>query len=143
MTRNKPPTCGPLYKAGIESFTGMDPEKIPLFAAGFVSGQAEKIYLKACQAAMFRPSGEHHEMVWRIVLEVAGRYGLFVQKLETSRGVELWLCSSPIVAQSIRNLPRPENSPEWHEARGMLCGVPRHQIDYEFHERAGYGERCD
>lgn len=138
-------TCGPLYKEGLESFTGMDRDKVAVFAAGFVSGQAEKIYLGACQAAMFRPSPENHHMVMEIAVEVATRYGLSVDQLETSRGVEIWLCGSPTVALMIRNLSTAvrENTPRWHEERGLLCGISPEQIDHKFHERTGYGERCD
>lgn len=137
-------TCGPLYKAGLESFTGMDAEKIPLFAAGFVSGQAEKIYLGACQAAMFRPSADYHKMVALIVVEVAGRYDLRVATLRTSRGLEIWLCRSIFVVRSIGMIGGfGENSTLWHERRGTLCGVPASEIDNEFHKRHGYGESCD
>lgn len=138
-------TCGPLYKEGLEAFTGMDPEKIRIFAAGFVSGQAEKLYLGACQCAMFRPSAEHHAMVLRIAMDVSDRYGLRVEQLQTSRGVEIWLCGSPAAALAIRKLGsyERENTPRWHEIRGLMCGISPHQIDREFHKRTGYGERCD
>lgn len=137
-------TCGPLYKAGLESFTGMDPDKIPIFAAGFISGQAEKIYLGACQAAMFRPPKEWVGVVSEIAHEVADRYGLEGVCLPTSRGEELWMVRSPAVRTSILGLlDMPENSPEWHERRGLLCGVPPYHIDVNFHERSGYGVRCD
>lgn len=138
-------TCGPLYKEGLESFTGMDRDKIAVFAAGFVSGQAEKIYLGACQAAMFRPAPENYHMVFEIAAEVATRYGLRVETMDTSRGTEVWLCGSPAVALAIRKLPtlERENTPRWHQSRGLFCGIPEHQIDYQFHERTGFGERCD
>lgn len=137
-------TCGPLYQDGLLAFTGMDPAKIPIFAAGFVSGEAEKIFLGACSAAMFRPSEEWHDTVMGIVDDVSSRYGLFVEELPTSRGVEIWLCLSPAVQLSIRMLPTlGENSPEWHQRRGLLCGIPSHQIDYQFHKRSGFGEPCD
>ena len=137
-------TCGPMYKAGLEEFTGMDPNKVPLFAAGFISGQAEKIYLGACQAAMSRPSDDWWPTVMVIVHKVASRYSLAVATLPTSRGSEVWLCRSAAVAGAVLRLADlAENSPEWHTQRGLLCGVPVHQLDPQFHFRAGYGERCD
>lgn len=137
-------TCGPLYKAGLESFTGMDPELIPIFAAGFVSGQAEKVKLGACQAAMFRPSEDWVETVRSIVREVAERYGLAWATIGTSRGLEIWLCKSFEIYDAITSLESlGENSPRWHERRGLLCGVRAHDIDYLFHERAGFGQPCD
>lgn len=137
-------TCGPLYKAGLESFTGMAPDKIRAFAAGFVSGQAEKVYLGACRAAMFRPSAENAPWLLGVVREVAERYGLHVEQLPTSRGVEIWLCRSTCAAFTVSHLPEiAENSEDWHEVRGALCGIPPSLIDRRFHERAGWGEACD
>lgn len=143
-TQNNRPTCGPLYLDGLKSFTGMKPRYIKLFAAGFISGQAEKLYLRACSAAMFRPSAMHLDMVREIVAEVATRYGLLTTELPTSRGVEVWICSSPAVKMAIDKLPEDgENSAIWHRRRGVLCGIPPHLIDLAFHERSGYGETCD
>ena len=137
-------TCGPLYKAGLEDFTGMDPELIPVFVAGFVSGQAEKIYLGACQAAKFWPSNKWRDTVVEIVTKVADRYGLYRAFLHASRGDEVWLCLSPAVVESVESLGNvDENSSLWHERRGLLCGIPAYQIDFCFHERIGHNEPCD
>jgi hypothetical protein len=137
-------TCGPLYLDGLTSFTGMDADKIPIFAAGFVSGQAEKIYLGACRAAMFRPSEEWHSTVMGIVRQVAERYMLRVHELQTSRGVEIWLCKSRNDYTALVVLDHmEENSPEWHRRRGEMCGIPESDIDLEFHKRSGFGEPCD
>lgn len=139
------PTCGPLYKSGLERFTGMDPALMPIFAAGFVSGEAEKVYLGACRAAMFRPSDqEWAEKLLVIIEDVAARYGLLIEMLQTSRGSEIWLCRDEITATIVRTLPdMKENSGQWHEHRGYLCGVPIPELDFRFHERSGYGECCD
>lgn len=139
---NNQKTCGPLYKEGLEFHTGMDPQLIPVFASGFVSGQAEKIYLGACHAAMFRPSGEWLATVETITAHVAKRYGLLVCVLPTSRGPEIWMCKSAEVCESISALrSMRENSPEWHRRRGLLCGVL--EIDHEFHHRTGHNDPCD
>jgi len=50
------PTCGTHYLKLLKVFTELDPERVRYFAAGFVCGQAEKIHLGACPAAMFRPN---------------------------------------------------------------------------------------
>lgn len=71
-------TCGPMYKAGLSQFAGDDPDKIRIFAAGFVSGQCEKVYLGACRAAMFRPSLERSAMLLEVVHDMGQRYGLNV-----------------------------------------------------------------
>jgi hypothetical protein len=144
MATLKPQTCGPLYKVGLEQFTGMDPALIPVFAAGFVSGEAEKIYLGACRAAMFRPSEEWFKVVFDICLKVGHRYGLQVRILPFNRGREIWVVRDTEVGDAILKMQTvEENSEEWHEIRGRLCGVPGHKIDYQFHEREGFGERCD
>lgn len=138
------PTCGPLYKAGLEEFTGLDPDKTPLFAAGFMSGQAEKIYLGACRAAMFRPSAEYLPVIREILQKIADRYHLWIESLNTAQGEELWLCADPRVATEIRQLADiKENCGAWHLKRGILCGVPLKKIDTDFHHRDGYGKRCD
>ncbi len=92
-----------MCKEAINKYAGDDSEKIRIFAAGFVSGQAEKVYLGACRAAMFRPSQD--------------RYGMLNVVTEDSR--------------------------DWHHQRALLCGIPNEEVDYEFHIRAGHGERCD
>lgn len=141
---NDKQTCGPLYFEALKHFTGLDPEKIPLFAAGFICGQAEKVCLGACAAAMFRPSEEWQDMVYENVCNAAHIYGLYVTTLDTSRGREIWMYKSLVAQTAIESLSGlTENSPRWHQRRGLLCGVPLRQIDHAFHERHGYGEKCD
>lgn len=136
-------TCGPLYLAALEKYTGMSAVAVRTFTAGFVSGQAEKVYLGACLAAMFRPSGNRLPMVQEVVADVARRYGLIVQELETADGVEVWLCRDEDAQTSICLLGMTPQGPDWHGARGRLCGVPEDEIDSAFHERDGAGQRCD
>lgn len=134
-------TCGPLYFEGVKKYAGDNRASIRLFAAGFVSGEAEKVYLGACKAAMFRPSPEYQPMVQSIVFDVSRRYSLKVAALEPD---EIWLLRDADAAQLFQNLKEVErDSPMWHWIRGTLCGVPVNEIDAQFHERKGYGERCD
>lgn len=137
-------TCGPLYKEGLEEFTAMDQKLIPVYAAGFISGQAEKIHLGACRAAMFRPSSDWFEMVENVAQSVAKRYGLRVSVISTSRGPEIWLCDSEATAAEISLLPTiAENSDTWHWRRGIMCGIPSWSIDPNFHLRTGHNDPCD
>src|SRR3990167_3489879 len=71
-------TCGPMYLDALHQYCGdpIDEEKANLFAAGFISGQAEKVYLGACTAAMFRPSADRRSVVESMLDEICGRYGL-------------------------------------------------------------------
>ena len=140
MSKNKQ-TCGPLYKDGLENFTKMEPSLVRVYAAGFVSGQAEKVYLGACQAAMFRPSEENFEMLYEVVQDVAHRYFLYVELLDTLRGVEIWVCRTISVSRSACNLRLcEENSGMWHRERASLCGIPEIEVDPFFHERNGFGD---
>jgi len=140
----KQKTCGPMYRDSLTEFTDMDPDLIPVFAAGFVTGQAEKIYLGVCEAAMFRPSEKWWDTVMVIVVKVTERYGLWVNTLDTVRGREIWICASCEAASEVSALESVgEDSAEWHARRALLCGVPPSQIDYRFHERAGHDEPCD
>ena len=132
-------TCGPLYLDGLLKYAGDDPEKVRLFAAGFITGQAEKAALGASMAAMFRPSEIYRGMVQEVASDVACRYGLQYQML----GDEIWLYASGarMLMWTLKQVQ--SNSPEWHTIRGFLCGVPSHEIDVAFHRRKGYGEPYD
>jgi hypothetical protein len=134
-------TCGPLYNEGMLAYC-RSAEEERLFAAGFVSGQAEKVYLGACRAAMFRPSPEKRDMLIEVVIEVAKRYELAVDYLLD----EIWILRSSFDGQWIlfsSLLNQEVNSPAWHVWRALLCGVPVDEVDLEFHKRKGFGEKCD
>lgn len=143
--KQKKPTCGALYLESLNQFCTND-EQRKAFAAGHVNGQAEKVYLGACIAAMFRPQPENHEWLLAIVEAIAGRYGLRVLCLSyVDRGTlinEIWISrrDSIIVSEWDKY---PVNSPTWHSIRGRACGVPADEVDYVFHERRGYAEPCD
>jgi hypothetical protein len=138
MTTNK--TCGPFYKEALERYAGDSPAGQRAFAAGFVSGQAEKVYLGAAPAAMFRPSGERFDMVADIVADVASRYGLTWHHV----GGEIWLCRDMLAVRMLNEMREIErDSAVWHRQRAMLCGIPENEVDVKFHLRRGYGERCD
>lgn len=151
MSKDRP-TCGPMFLAGMRAYGSNDEERW-LFIAGFVSGQAEKVYLGAADAAMLRPSSEQVVRLRGIVDDVAERYQLVVVDItypypggpnEPTILRELWLCRTQDVADDVYGLPnmRP-NSPEFHGRRARLCGVPSLEVDYEFHRRRGSGVPCD
>ena len=137
--RSKTPTCGVLYREALEHYIAMDPERVRMFTAGFCTGQAEKVHLGACKAAMFRPSAENREMLLEVLIDIAERYVLCIVTTKD----EIWIARREN-AELVRKMKAiQENSPEWHEFRGMLCGVPAEEIDRQFHHRHGYGERAD
>lgn len=134
-------TCGPLYLEGLQKYAQGDTVYSRIYAAGFVNGQAEKVYLGACKAAMFRPSPERFDLVVEIACDAAERYGLWCRTLKEE---EVWLCRNETTAHEVDHLEFMErNSPHWHLWRAALCGVPAMETDLSFHERKGYGEKCD
>lgn len=139
MSRSKT-TCGVPFKEALAEATGMEDDLIVAFAKGHMTGQAEKVYLGACRAAMFRPSERWYPMLWVYAFETAERFNL----VRTRVGDEIWLLRDALALRDFYRMTKlSENSPEWHETRGRLTGVPADEIDPEFHEREGYGEVCD
>ena len=139
-TMTTPSSCGPFYRAAKDYYTGGDLEKERLFAAGFVHGQAEKVYIGACRAAMFRPSTpEKQAMVHGIAHVAAVMYGLVVLTIQK----EIWICK-PEDEGNVEELQEMTvDSIYWHRYRGHLCGVPLEEIDEHFHLRRGAREAAD
>lgn len=135
-------TCGPMYFDALSKYAGDDDALIRVFAAGFINGQAEKVYLGACRAAMFRPSEERYVMVRELAKEACERYNL---NLFYAPDGEVWICRSVATWKALDDLyaQYDNRGAEWHRRRGELCGVPAHEIDEEFHKRKGHGEPCD
>ncbi len=144
MSKTAKVTCGPMYKEGLEKYAGTEPVSQHCFAAGFVSGQAEKVYLGACSMAMFRPSQDRSGMIEQILDDVCPRYGLAWRKIEGEYWITREGCEHRFGHLEAFPLRPNINGPEWrHRFRGLLCGVPDCEIDEKFHERKGAGERCD
>lgn len=139
-------TCGILFNKCLNHFTSMlSDDPILLFASGMAVGQAEKIFLGACQAAMFRPSPENQAKMLSVCVYLSGVYGLEVSVFQREEiANEIWLHNGKCVDLLSRTLTTEEvNSPIWHTVRGVLCGVPFNQVDLDFHKRRGYREVCD
>jgi len=138
---NQKKTCGSMYKAGLETYAHNEDE-VRIFAAGFVTGQAEKVYLGACRAAMFRPSEDRRAMLISIVQDVCSRYDL-VYVGHVGSNYEIWICRREWMFEIVRMGDLKENSPMWHAKRAFLCGIPDMEVDEQFHLREGHGQRCD
>ena len=143
MDDNKP-TCGPLFLQCVERFAAATDDRVRLISAGHALGQAEKVCLGACPAFMVRPSREYRSWALWVASVLSEVYGLDVSVFDRPDiADEIWMhrhgaqnlvgCLSQMKA----------NTPEWHEYRGFLCGVPDKEIDERFHERRGYRERCE
>ena len=127
--------CGHLFSIALRKYAGTNVDSARLLYAGFVFGQAEKVYLGACRACMI---GVTHpsivEIVRHIVHDAADLYGLAVSQLND----ELWLSRPTSIEWAMDRLRIvEEDSPEWHQIRASLCGVPLEEVDTKFHERTG------
>lgn len=114
-----------------------DEQKLESFTAGFWCGQAEKVYLGACKAAMFRPNFEKRPEAIDTIKKVVSVYGLVWHVLPTSYGDELWIMRPQHLQEVLDVLLCREDSPTWHERRARLCGIPEEEIDVNFHLRRG------
>lgn len=138
----KQKTCGMFYQEAIKEY-GTTTEAYRAFAAGFIHGQAEKVYIGACKAAMFRPSKINYRMAFDISIKAAKRYSLIVGVLDEGDYKEIWIVNV-FNMHLFRELETHErNTKEWHKLRGELCGIPAENIDVKFHEREGYGKDVD
>ena len=136
-------SCGQLYREALAAFGIDTPEHTRLFASGFVCGQAEKICLGACEAAMFRPSLEYGEIIEDAITAACKIYDLVSFTIEVGEHREYWI-QRPM-RYDLRELfvKSGENTSDWHQLRGLACGVPSSEIDTKFHERQGAAERAD
>lgn len=133
-------TCGELYLEAISKLA-TDAER-RIFAKGFVSGQAEKVYLGACNAAMFRPSDTTFDWILSDVSEACQRYRLFYHVFDLSGGIqEIWIYRAGFVIGQWYAYEK--DSPGWHRYRAIACGIPESEWDEKFHERKGYNQPCD
>lgn len=114
------------------------------FACGFVAGQAEKVFLGVCPAAMFRPSRDNFEWHLQEVKAIAIEYGLMVTVLNSESPdtpQEIWIHRHDFALGSwAEHAP---NSIPWHRLRAAACGIPENEVDSHYHCRDGYGETCD
>lgn len=135
-------TCGEFYLDALTKHTGGDERLVEAFAAGFVNGQAEKVYLGACPAAMFRPSPDRAVLIDLLVQDTCQRYGL---KSYLSASGEVWIGRDKATLDEIVFVCREveSNTPRWHRRRALLCGIPENEIDHEFHKRKMFNQPCD
>lgn len=110
-------------------------------AAGFITGQAEKVYLGSSEAFMIRPSNEWLDWTKEITNLICKNYSIFSLHLE-SLG-EIWGFKHFSVSLTLQFMVEKLelNSPEFHELRARLCGIK--EINREYHKSEGFGERCE
>lgn len=128
----------------LRTIYGNTPEKAQIFAFGFAAGQAEKVALGVCNAAMFRPGVDSVEWFREGITQITKQYKLEVSTFHIDTPetpIEFWIYPETYVIG--RWLNYPINSPEWHKRRAEACGVPNYLVDTNYHLRNGYGENCD
>lgn len=131
------PSCGPLFKQVWELARKDETSEIAQFSWGHLCASAEKVYLGACVAAMFRPGIMSQDSFVKRLQQVAGIYGLSFLIRGSHHNTEYWLfrLDNHRLIDLIDQVA--ENSPAHHFIRGILCGVPASEIDLEFHLRQG------
>lgn len=147
MTKGQPsdkPTCGQLYLAALADTieTGnLVQERI--FAAGFIHGQCEKVYIGAARAAMFRLSDTNRDNV-EMIRELAAQSATIYKLICVERAGELWVCRDKHAVAALQMLDAYEvNSRAWHQCRGQLCGIPPGEWDVNYHKRREFNRPCD
>ena len=146
------PTCGELFRSFEEecgSWPCLQPANIPYGnvrladrAVGHMRGQAEKVYLGACQAFMIRPAEDWWGWSIEVMALVCLHYDLRLYLPDGEHG-EVWGCKDVDTIAQLDMMFRhvPVNSQLWHVIRAQLCGVKK--VDILYHTRAGYGQRCE
>ena len=112
------------------------------YALGRMSGQAEKVSLHACRAFMIRPAPVWLKWALQAMqLIAADHYGLTV--LEHGPLGELWGVHPDWAPLCTTALALPYPSPQAHQLRGRLCGIPLDAIDHDYHLRQGTGAHSE
>ncbi len=124
------PTCGPLFQQVFTEASKKALTPLAMFSWGHLCASAEKIWLGACPAAMFRPTDNESEFEARISY-VASVYSLDSMKVDD----EYWLFRRQYYHTIVDMKMAEKNSPLYHSLRGLLCGVPVNELDLTFHER--------
>lgn len=134
-------TCGELYLDSINTH-GYGQPGDRAFAAGFMCGQAEKVLLGACKAAMFRPSKPRWGWAHALLSAIVERYGLCLM-IDSAEG-EMWIYRGATPGWGIGEWKsHVRNSADWHKLRGYAVGIPPEEIDTEYHLRKTYGCQVD
>lgn len=134
---------GKLYQKLLYEQTDGDPDKIQLFATGFMAGQAETVFNGIRRAMMVRPSEKNYELVLAACQKLAEHYKLQISifVVDNERSPEIWIHRKNDRIGDWREYDI--NSPTWHRLRAYACGIPESEVDEEYHLRDGFDEPCD
>ena len=126
-------TCSKCYEEVIANIVHRE-----AFIRGYITGQAEKVFLGACPAAVFTADNDSNidrQTLLLIIIDIAKRYQLSMHTFSD----QIWICRDMFVWCKINDLYNSStitiNSPEWHRIRAELCGIPEDEIDEKYHEQ--------
>jgi len=120
--------------------TAPDP-LIGAYFLGRMSGQAEKVMLRACRAFQIRPAPAWIEWATQSMTHICQHYGLLLCRHDPLG--ELWGVHPDWVWLWCKAMDTPYPSPRAHRLRGRLCGIPAHEIDEQYHTRQGTGAHAE
>lgn len=117
--------CGGLYQQLRARLADEPVDKISL---GFLIGQAEKVYLGACDGCMTKDVALKDAAL--LIASVYGLHSVVIEPPGAVNSAELWIYRPPL-----RFVEFLLDSPEWNLQRAAMCGVPAHKIDLHFHQQ--------
>lgn len=134
-------TCAPLFLKLLDltlkdKAAGLIPDDTAFFGRAFQVGQAEKVYLGSCLAAMSRPGPEYFDCMLLGAMHIADVYGL-ANGVTHKKGYddEIWVFRESASALWERMAMTEVDTPLYHRLRAGLCGVPDAEVDLAFHLR--------
>jgi hypothetical protein len=115
----KSKTCGELYRQVVKEVDGCGGDALSI---GFLVGQAEKVFIGACDGCMTKDA-----TIETAAVRIASVYGLNTIVLRAGIAQvysdELWLYRG-----TLKFVQFAIDSPEWNLHRAALCGVPASEI---------------
>lgn len=156
MSNSEQKTCGEFYLETVREFCQTDADRMA-FTAGAIYGQAEKVFLGACPAAMFRTQETNFSAVLDIVHRICQRFELQQRVINYSwpskpgddcfpaehSAREIWIFKPNESRKFAKWLEYPPNSVLWHCHRADDCGIPNSMVDPFFHQRKGFNKIAD
>ena len=136
--------CNHLFGRLVEHFTGFDPRpkslhhrrQIEPFIAGFMTGQAEKVYLGVCPACVAIPRLDDFDWCFKQCGEIAAVYKLHLRVWKHDGKGEVWFLNDTglklwaVLQQTLAN--NPDDNPAINRCRAQLCGIPLDATDPEY-----------
>lgn len=126
--------CRPLFDEAIKDYTKGERAA---FYSGAITAYCEKVALGCSMASMLKPDSDMYEFCVSEVRRIAAIYD--VECYEWNG--ELWLFRLNHWHSVKHVLSHEVDSPQWHQSRARLFGIPEKEIDPYYHLRKGHGEK--